>query len=48
MQGALPIEGKATGNHPFDKLPQENYNGKDTLHSNRRRLESSTELEEED
>ena len=24
------------GNHPRENFPQENYNGEDTLHSNRR------------
>ena len=33
--------GKAMGNHPCEKFPQNNYNGKDTLQINRRRMESS-------
>ena len=36
------------GNHPREKFIQENYSGKDTLHSNRRSSESSMPLEEEE
>ena len=36
------------GNHPCQKLPRENYNGEDTLYSNRRHSESSKALEKED
>ena len=36
------------GNHPCEKFPQKNYNGEGTLHSNRRRSESSLALEEEE
>ena len=36
------------GNDPFEKFPQENNNGVDTLHSNRRHSESSMALEEEE
>ena len=36
------------GNHPHKKFPHENYSGEDTLHSNRRRLDSSRALEEEE
>ena len=36
------------GNHPWEKFPQENYTGEDTLHSNRQRSESNTALEEEE
>ena len=36
------------GNHPCEKFPRENYNGQDTLHSNRQRSESSIALEEEE
>ena len=32
----------------MNKSLQENYNGEDTLHSNRRRSESNTALEEEE
>ena len=38
----------AMGNQPCEKFPPvKNYNGEDTLHSNRRRSESSLALEEE-
>ena len=36
------------GNHPRENFPQENFNGKDTLHSNRWRSESSMALKEEE
>ena len=36
------------GNHPCEKVLQENYNGEDTLHCNRRSLESSMAIEEEE
>ena len=36
--------GKAMGNHPCETFPQENWKG-DTLHSNRRRSESSMTLD---
>ena len=39
--------GKEMGNHPCEKFPQENYNGENTLHSNRRLSESSMALEED-
>ena len=38
---------KAMENHPCKKFPQDNYNGEDTLHSNRRRSLSSMALEDE-
>ena len=38
---------KAMENHPCEKFPQENYNGEDILHSNRRCSELSMALEEE-
>ena len=34
------------GNHPREKFPQENYNGEDPLHSNRRSTKSSMALED--
>ena len=36
------------GNHHCEKFPQGNYNGEDTLHSNRRRSESSMASEDEE
>ena len=36
------------GNHPCEKFPPKNYNGENTLHSNRRRSESRMALEEEE
>ena len=41
------LQGKAMGNHPREKISQENYSGGDTIHCNRRRSESQT-LEEEE
>ena len=40
----LIILGKAMGNHPCEKLSQENYSEENTLHSNRRRSESSVAI----
>ena len=37
---------KAMGYHPCEIFRHENYNGEDTLHSNRRRSESTKALEE--
>ena len=36
------------GNHPCERFAQENLNGEDTLHSNRRRSESIMALEDEE
>ena len=36
------------GNHPCENFPQENYNGEDTLHSNRQRSKSSMAFEEKE
>ena len=42
----LTLQRKAMGNHPCEKFAQQNYNGEDTLHSNR--SESSMALKEQD
>ena len=34
------------GNHPYERFPQENYNGEDTLRSIRRPSELSMALKE--
>ena len=40
--------GEGNEKPPLRKFSQENYNGEDTLHSNRQRSESSMALEEEE
>ena len=46
-KGKLIRKGEGSASLPCEKFPQENYNGKDTLHNNRRRSESSITLEKE-
>ena len=49
LTGYNPIpQRKAMGNHPCEKLPQENYNGEDTLHSNHWHSESKSKALVED